>query len=74
MLVEMQLFAAGLPVAAGGKGGKVGIGQGVPVLGKDLPGRKAAGSFFAPIPQGQEVVIVIGEALDKAAIEASLKG
>ena len=45
MLVKMQLFAAGLPVAAGGKGGKVGIGQGVPVLGKDLPRRKAAGGF-----------------------------
>ena len=45
MLVKMQLFAAGLPVAAGGKGSKVGIGQGVPVLGKDLPRRKAAGGL-----------------------------
>ena len=34
----------------------------------------AAGCTLAPIPQGQEVVIVIGEALDKAAIEANLKG
>ena len=34
----------------------------------------AAGCTLAPIPQGQEVVIVIGEALDKAAIEAKLKG
>ena len=34
----------------------------------------AAGCTLAPIPQGQEVVIVIGEALDKAAIEADLKG
>ena len=33
----------------------------------------AAGCTLAPIPQGQEVVIVIGEALDKAAIEAKLK-
>ena len=34
----------------------------------------AAGCTLAPIPQGQEVVIVIGEGLDKAAIEANLKG
>ena len=34
----------------------------------------AAGCTLAPIPQGQEVVIVIGEGLDKAAIEAKLKG
>ena len=34
----------------------------------------AVGCTLAPIPQGQEVVIVIGEALDKAAIEAKLKG
>ena len=34
----------------------------------------AADCTLAPIPQGQEVVIVIGEALDKAAIEANLKG
>ena len=45
MLVKMQLFTAGLPVAAGGKGSKVGIGQSIPVLGKDLPGRKAAGGL-----------------------------
>ena len=34
----------------------------------------AAGCTLASIPQGQEVVIVIGEGLDKAAIEAKLKG
>ena len=34
----------------------------------------AAGCTLAPIPQGQDVVIVIVEALDKAAIEANLKG
>ena len=34
----------------------------------------AAGCTLAPIPQGQEVVIVIGEGLDKTAIEAKLKG
>ena len=34
----------------------------------------AVGCTLAPIPQGQEVVIVIGEGLDKAAIEANLKG
>ena len=34
----------------------------------------AAGCTLAPIPQGQEVVIVIGEGLDKAAFEANLKG
>ena len=33
----------------------------------------AAGSTFAPIPQGQDVLIVIGTGLDKAAIEAKLK-
>ena len=33
----------------------------------------AAGKTLAPIPQGQDVLIVIGEGLDKAAIEARLK-
>ena len=33
------------PFISGGKGSKVGIGQGIPVLGKDLPRRKAAGRF-----------------------------
>ena len=33
----------------------------------------AAGQTLAPIPQGQDVLIVIGEGLDKAAIEARLK-
>ena len=33
----------------------------------------AAGLTAAPIPQGQDVLIVIGEGLDKAAIEARLK-
>ena len=33
----------------------------------------AAGKKLAPIPQGQDVLIVIGEGLDKAAIEARLK-
>ena len=33
----------------------------------------AAGLTTAPIPQGQQVLIVIGEGLDKAAIEARLK-
>ena len=33
----------------------------------------AAGETLAPIPQGQDVLIVIGEGLDKAAIEARLK-
>ena len=32
----------------------------------------AAGKTLAPIPQGQDVLIVIGEGLDKAAIEARL--
>ena len=32
----------------------------------------AAGRTLAPIPQGQDVLIVIGEGLDKAAIEARL--
>ena len=40
----------------------------------ELLNATAAGCTLAPIPQGQEVVIVIGEALDKAAIEANLKG
>ena len=40
----------------------------------ELLNATAAGCTLAPIPQGQEVVIVIGEALDKAAIEAKLKG
>ena len=34
----------------------------------------AAGKTLAPIPQGQDVLIVIGEGLDKAAIEARLHG
>ena len=34
----------------------------------------AAGRTLAPIPQGQDVLIVIGEGLDKAAIEARLHG
>ena len=33
----------------------------------------AAGRTLEPIPQGQDVLIVIGEGLDKAAIEARLK-
>ena len=33
----------------------------------------AAGRTLEPIPQGQDVIIVIGEGLDKAAIEARLK-
>ena len=33
----------------------------------------AAGKTLEPIPQGQDVLIVIGEGLDKAAIEARLK-
>ena len=33
VLVKMQLFAAGLPAAAGRNGGKVGIGKPCPVLG-----------------------------------------
>ena len=33
----------------------------------------AAGKTLAPIPQGQDVLIVIGEGLDKTAIEARLK-
>ena len=33
----------------------------------------AAGKTLAPIPQGQDVLIVIGEGLDRAAIEARLK-
>ena len=33
----------------------------------------AAGQTLAPIPQGQDVLIVIGTGLDKAAIEAKLK-
>ena len=32
----------------------------------------AAGQTLAPIPQGQEVLIVIGEGLDRDAIEAVL--
>ena len=34
----------------------------------------AAGRTLAPIPQGQDVLIVIGEGLDRAAIEARLHG
>ena len=34
----------------------------------------AAGKTLAPVPQGQDVLIVIGEGLDKAAIEAQLHG
>ena len=34
----------------------------------------AAGKTLAPIPQGQDVLIVIGEGLNKAAIEARLHG
>ena len=55
MLIKMQLFAAGLPVAAGGKGSKVGIGQGVPVLSNNFPRRKAAGGlcgFQCPLQVG----------------------
>ena len=33
----------------------------------------AAGRTLGPIPQGQDALIVIGEGLDKAAIEARLK-
>ena len=33
----------------------------------------SAGKTLAPIPQGQDVLIVIGEGLDKAAIEARLR-
>ena len=32
----------------------------------------AAGQTLAPIPQGQDVLIVIGEGLNKAAIEQQL--
>ena len=33
----------------------------------------AAGKTLAPIPQGQDVLIVIGEGLDKERIEAVLR-
>ena len=36
VLVKVQLFAAGLPVSAGRKGGKVGFGELRPVLCQDL--------------------------------------
>ena len=47
VLIKMQLFAAGLPAAAGRNGGKVGIGKPCPVLGDDLFRRKAAGALAA---------------------------
>ena len=53
VLVKMQLFAAGLPAAAGRNGGKVGIGKPCPVLGDDLFRRKAAGALAALQRTGQ---------------------
>ena len=39
----------------------------------ELLNATAAGCTLAPIPQGQEVVIVIGEGLDKARLEEELR-
>ena len=53
VLIKMQLFAAGLPAAAGRNDGKVGIGKPCPVLGDDLFRRKAAGALAALQRTGQ---------------------
>ena len=53
VLVKMQLFAAGLPVSAGRKGGKVGSGELCPVLCQDLLRCKAAGALAAFQRPGQ---------------------
>ena len=45
VLIKVQLFAAGLPHAAGGDLCKVGVGEGGPVPGEDLVRGKAAGAL-----------------------------
>ena len=53
VLVKVQLFAAGLPVSTGRKGGKVGSGELRPVLCQDFLRRKAAGALAAFQRPGQ---------------------